>query len=242
MRLDKLLRLAGVASRRETRDLVRAGRVTVDGAAAADYAMDCPPGSDVRLDGVPVRPLPPAVYLLHKPAGFVTATAAAGQRTVLELLPEAERGGLFPVGRLDKDSEGLLLLTRDGDFCRRVIRPESIVWKTYYIEVSRPFAPDVAERFRAGLTLPEGRRLLPAEIAVAPDGLRAVVRVREGITHQVRRMAAAVGTYVTYLKRLSIGDLTLDEDLPPGAWRLLTDEEREAVFAPVSAPLRFPDE
>ncbi len=230
MRLDKLLRMAGAASRREARGLVAAGRVTVDGAVVSDYAMTCLPGQNVRLDGVSVRPLPPAVYMLNKPAGCVTATRAEGQTSVLDLFPPEERTGLFPVGRLDKDTEGLLLLTRDGDFCRRVIRPESGVWKTYEARVSVPFPPDAAVRFREGLILPEGRRLLPAEIEIDPDGRRALIRVQEGITHQVRRMAAAVGTRVTYLKRLSIGELALDETLAPGGYRLLTDDEREAVF------------
>ncbi len=230
MRLDKLLRIAGAATRREARELAAAGRVTVDGAVISDYAAECRAGQTVCLDGVPVKPLPPVVYMLNKPPGCVTATRAEGQRSVLDLFPPEERTGLFPVGRLDKDTEGLLLLTRDGDFCRRVIRPESGVWKTYEVRVSAPFPPDTARLFREGLVLPDGKRLLPAEIETDPEGRRAVIRIREGITHQVRRMAAAVGTRVTYLKRLSIGGLTLDGTLPPGGYRPLTDDEREAVF------------
>lgn len=230
MRLDKLLRLAGAASRREARELVAAGRVTVDGSLVSDYAMPCQRGQTVCLDSVPAEPLPPAVYMLNKPPGCVTATRAEGQVSVLDLFPPEERTGLFPVGRLDKNTDGLLLLTRDGDFCRRVIRPESGIWKTYDVRVSAPFPPNTARLFQEGLILPEGKRLLPARIEVDPDGCRAVIRIREGITHQVRRMAAAVGTRVTYLKRLSIGGLTLDETLAPGQFRLLTEEERESVF------------
>ncbi|MBR2667085.1 MAG: rRNA pseudouridine synthase [Oscillospiraceae bacterium] len=230
MRLDKLLRIAGAASRREARELAAAGRVTVDGAVVSDYAMECLPEQTVCLDGVPAKPLPLVVYMLNKPAGCVTATRAEGQTSVLDLFLPEERTGLFPVGRLDKDTEGLLLLTRDGDFCRRVIRPESGVWKTYEVRVSRPFPPDTERLFQEGLVLPDGKRLLPARIETAPDGRRAVIRVREGITHQVRRMAAAVGTRVTYLKRLSIGGLTLDGTLPPGGYRPLTDDEQESVF------------
>ena len=226
MRLDAYLRQSGAASRREVRSLVAAGRITVDGITAQDYAADCLPGQTICLDGTPVLRREAAYFMLHKPAGYITATQSSTQPTVLDLLPEP--GGLFPVGRLDKDSEGLLLLTTDGMFCRQVIRPEKGVWKTYYIKVRGPFAPDTVQRFEAGMILPNGTRLRPAQIEISGD--TAMVRIQEGITHQVRRMAAAVGAPVLYLKRLAIGALELDDSLLPGQFRPLTADERMAVF------------
>ena len=148
----------------------------------------------------------------------------------MDLLPEEYRQlALFPVGRLDKESEGLLLLTNDGGFCTRVIEPAHHVPKTYYIEVGRPFAEDTEQRFRKGILFPNGTLCRPGEIEVAPDRMSALVTVTEGKTHQVRRMAMACGSRVHYLKRISIGKLTMG-DLPKGAVRELTVEELDLIF------------
>lgn len=149
----------------------------------------------------------------------------------MDLLPEGYRDmALFPVGRLDKESEGLLILTNDGGFCTRVIEPEHHVPKTYYIEVGRAFAPDTEERFRAGIVFPNGTLCRPGQIEVSADRMSALVTVTEGKTHQVRRMSMACGSRVHYLKRVSIGKLTMG-DLPKGATRELTKEELSLIFA-----------
>ena len=231
MRLDKLLRERGIATRRETKELIAAGRVTVNGIPADSHSMEVTPTDVVSVDGRAVEAAAPVYLMLHKPAGCVTATSDAQEQTVMDLLPEGYRDmALFPVGRLDKESEGLLILTNDGDFCTRVIEPEHHVPKTYYIEVGRAFAPDTEERFRAGIVFPNGTLCRPGEIEVSADRMSALVTVTEGKTHQVRRMAMACGSRVHYLKRVSIGKLTMG-DLPKGATRELTKEELSLIFA-----------
>lgn len=230
MRLDKLLRERGIASRVETKQLIAAGRVTVNGIPADSHSMDCPSEWVIAVDGRVIEMTTPVYLMLHKPAGCVTATSDATEQTVMDLLPEAYRDlALFPVGRLDKESEGLLLLTNDGGFCTRVIEPEHHVPKTYYIEVGRPFASDTEARFAKGIVFPNGTVCRSGEIAVSGDRMSALVTVTEGKTHQVRRMAAACGSKVRYLKRISIGKLTMG-DLPKGMVRELTGEELKLIF------------
>ena len=232
-RLDKLLAATGRWSRREVKDLVRQGRVELDGqpAAAAEVKID-PAAADIRVDGEALsygRPLPgegKLVYLmLHKPAGVLSAARDSRQKTVLDLLPpELRRRGLSPVGRLDKDTEGLLLLTNDGALAHRLLSPKSHVDKVYYARTrGTPTAADAA-RLAAGLTLPDGLACLPAHLRVTGNG-EVLLTLREGKFHQAKRMLAACGTPVTYLKRLSMGPLSLDETLRPGEFRHLTQEE-----------------
>jgi len=231
MRLDKLLRERGAATRSETKKLIAQGRVMVNGVTAESHSMDCSDSDVVAVDGVPVIAAAPVYLMLHKPAGCVTATSDEAEQTVMDLLPEQYRGmALFPVGRLDKESEGLLLLTNDGSFCSRVIEPEHHVPKTYYIEVGRPFAPDTEQRFAEGVRFPNGTLCRPGAIEVSPDRMSALVTVTEGKTHQVRRMAMACGSRVHYLKRVRIGGLTMEDTLMPGQCRELTQAELEQIF------------
>lgn len=231
MRLDKLLRERGIATRKETKELIAAGRVTVNGIPADSHSMEVVPTDVVCVDGKAVEATASVYLMLHKPAGCVTATSDETEQTVMDLLPEEYRGmALFPVGRLDKESEGLLLLTNDGSFCTRVIEPEHHVPKTYYIEVGRAFGPDTEGKFAEGIIFPNGTLCRPGEIEVSADRMSAWVTVTEGKTHQVRRMAMACGSRVHYLKRVSIGKLTMGE-LPKGATRELTQEELKLIFA-----------
>lgn len=220
-----------MASRRETKDLIAAGRVTVNGLTADCHSLEVSPTDVVRVDGKAVTAAAPVYLMLHKPAGCVTATSDETEQTVMDLLPEKYGGmALFPVGRLDKESEGLLLLTNDGSFCTRVIEPEHHVPKTYYIEVGRAFGPDAETKFAEGIIFPNGTRCRSGEIEVSPDRMSALVTVTEGKTHQVRRMAMACGSRVHYLKRVSIGKLTMG-DLTKGEVRELTQEELSLIFA-----------
>lgn len=231
MRLDKLLRERGIATRRETKELIAAGRVTVNGIPADSHSMEVTTADVVAVDGKAVEAAAPVYLMLHKPAGCVTATSDDTEQTVMDLLPEEYRDmALFPVGRLDKESEGLLILTNDGAFCTRVIEPVHHVPKTYYIEVGRAFAPDAEAKFREGIVFPNGTLCRPGEIEVSADRISALVTVTEGKTHQVRRMSMACGSRVHYLKRVSIGKLTMG-DLPKGAVRELTQEELNLIFA-----------
>ena len=230
MRLDKLIAGSGAATRSEAKKAIRAGRVTVDGLAVTDPAAHCDPGAELRLDGERVVWQEYLYLLMNKPAGYLSVTEDHRAPTVLELLPpELRKRNLSPAGRLDKDSEGLLLLTSDGDFCHRVISPKSGIEKEYYIEVDRPFPEGAEGLFASGASLEDGEICLPARLEPSPDRLRAHVFLREGKYHQVKRMAIAAGVKVKYLKRLSVGGVCLDPLLGPGEFRELTAGERRKI-------------
>ena len=229
LRLDEIVRGSGRYTRRQIIDLVNEGRITVNGETAQAISQRCDPVWDIRVNGERIEMLPSVCVMLHKPSGYVTATESAKEPPVTELLPPEYRH-LFPIGRLDLDSEGLLLLTNDGDLCHRIIMPACEIEKLYYIEVRGSFAPDTAERVRRGIEVDNGLVCKPAEIEIAEDGKSALVRITEGKRHQVKRMAAAAGARVTYLKRLAIGGLRMDDSLKPGGWRVLTAAEIESIF------------
>ena len=237
-RLDKIISATGKKSRREVREMVRQGRVLVDGkpAPAADMKVD-PQTAVILLDGEPLGYEKFTYVMLHKPAGVLTATEDRRQETVLDLLPpELRRRALSPVGRLDKDTEGLLLLTNDGQLAHRLLSPKSHVDKVYYARVDGALEPGDIAAFAAGMTLGDGLECLPAGLEILSP-TEAFVTLREGKFHQVKRMLAARGKPVLYLKRLSMGRLRLDPALAPGAWRLLTEEERSALNFSLSETL-----
>lgn len=237
-RLDKIISATGKKSRREVREMVRQGRVLVDGkpAPAADMKVD-PQTAVILLDGEPLGYEKFTYVMLHKPAGVLTATEDRRQETVLDLLPpELRRRALSPVGRLDKDTEGLLLLTNDGQLAHRLLSPKSHVDKVYYARVDGALEPGDIAAFAAGMTLGDGLECLPAGLEILSP-TEALVTLREGKFHQVKRMLAARGKPVLYLKRLSMGRLRLDPALAPGAWRMLTEEERSALNLSLSETL-----
>ena len=237
-RLDKIISATGKKSRREVREMVRQGRVLVDGkpAPAADMKVD-PQTAVILLDGEPLGYEKFTYVMLHKPAGVLTATEDRRQETVLDRLPpELRRRALSPVGRLDKDTEGLLLLTNDGQLAHRLLSPKSHVDKVYYARVDGALEPGDIAAFAAGMTLGDGLECLPAGLEILSP-TEALVTLREGKFHQVKRMLAARGKPVLYLKRLSMGRLRLDPALAPGAWRMLTEEERSALNLSLSETL-----
>lgn len=230
-RLDKLLAGTGKWSRREVKALVRQGLVRVDGrlAASAEDKLD-PAAAVVTVAGETISLCRFTYVMLHKPAGVLTATEDRKQPTVLDLLPpELRRIGLAPVGRLDKDTEGLLLLTNDGELAHRLLSPKYHVDKRYLARVDGELSAADAEAFARGMTLGGGLECLPARLEVLPDRV-CIVTLREGKFHQVKRMLAARGAPVLYLKRLSMGPLTLDDSLAAGAYRLLRAEEISALY------------
>lgn len=230
-RLDKLLAGTGKWSRREVKALVRQGLVRVDGrlAASAEDKLD-PAAAIVTVADETVALHRFTYVLLHKPAGVLTATEDRKQPTVLDLLPpELRRIGLAPVGRLDKDTEGLLLLTNDGELAHRLLSPKYHVEKRYLARVDGELSATDAEAFARGMTLGDGLECLPAGLELLP-GHACIVTLREGKFHQVKRMLAARGAPVLYLKRLSMGPLTLDDSLAAGAYRLLRAEEILALY------------
>jgi 23S rRNA pseudouridine2605 synthase len=228
MRLAKYLAHAGVASRRAAEDLVRAGRVTVGGERVLDPARDVDEGSGVALDGTEVEgPEARVVYAVHKPEGVVsTASDPGGRPTVVGIVPEEWRR-LYPVGRLDADTTGLLLLTNDGDLAHRLTHPSFEVPKTYRALVERPPVEEPALRgLREGVELDDGLTA-PARVRpLAPDALE--LTIHEGRKRQVRRMCAAVGHPVRTLERIRFGPLQLG-DLAPGAHRRLSAAEVERL-------------
>lgn len=224
-RLDKFLCDSGAGTRSQVKAMVKSGRVWVDGVPEWDSSRKIDPVvQTVTLDGVPLRGSRRIVGMLNKPAGFVTATEDASQRTVMELLPgELVRQGIKPVGRLDKDTEGLLLFTNDGDLLHRLISPKKEVPKVYYARHEGTAGAEDAEAFRAGLTLRDGTVCLPAKLEPLGAG-ESRITVCEGKYHQVRRMMASRGMTVTYLERQREGALGLG-DLPRGQFRELTEAE-----------------
>lgn len=230
-RLDKLLAGTGKWSRREVKALVRQGLVRVDGrlAASAEDKLD-PAAAIITVAGETISLCRFTYVMLHKPASVLTATEDRKQPTVLDLLPpELRRIGLAPVGRLDKDTEGLLLLTNDGELAHRLLSPKYHVEKRYLARVDGELSAADAEAFARGMTLGDGLECLPAGLEVLPDRV-CIVTLREGKFHQVKRMLAARGAPVLYLKRLSMGPLTLDDSLAAGAYRLLRAEEISALY------------
>ena len=230
-RLDKLLAGTGKWSRREVKALVRQGLVRVDGrlAASAEDKLD-PAAAIITVAGETISLCRFTYVMLHKPAGVLTATEDRKQPTVLDLLPpELRRIGLAPVGRLDKDTEGLLLLTNDGELAHRLLSPKYHVEKRYFARVDGELSATDAEAFARGMTLGDGLECLPAGLELLP-GHACIVTLREGKFHQVKRMLAARGAPVLYLKRLSMGPLTLDDSLAAGAYRLLRAEEISALY------------
>lgn len=232
-RLDKLLAATGRWSRREVKLLVREGRVLVNGqiARSAEDKYDGAADS-FTVNGETLRLRRSTCVMLHKPAGVLSATEDGRGKTVLDLLtPELRKLGVFPVGRLDKDTEGLLLLTDDGALAHALLSPKKHVDKVYYARVAGRLVPEDCAAFEAGMTLGDGLACMPAglEILRAGEESECLVTLREGKFHQVKRMLAARGKPVLYLKRLSMGALRLDESLPAGAFRLLTDEEERLL-------------
>lgn len=237
-RLDRLLANLGYGSRREVTDLVARRQVTLDGVVVKDSGAKVPISADLpgrlSVSGQPLDPPAPLTLLMHKPLDVVCSHREPG-RSVYELLPHRWRAripALSSIGRLDKDTSGLLLITDDGPFLHRVISPKSHVAKRYVATLARPLKGDEAELFAAGTLMLEGETdpLAPAQLEpLSPTEAR--LTITEGRYHQVRRMFAAVGNHVEALRRDRIGGLALPADLAPGAWRILSQDEQAAIFA-----------
>ena len=233
MRLDKLLSVTATATRSEAAKAVRAGAVTVNGVPArrADAQVD-PERDAVVYCGAPVVYKPFRYVLLNKPDGYVSATEDGRDLTVLELLPPLYTAlGLFPCGRLDKHTLGLMLLTNDGDLSHRLLSPRRHVPKRYRFRCKFPLSNEDRARFCEGLVLENGYETKPADIALDEGRLSGEITLTEGKYHQIKRMMETLHNQITYLERVSFGPLTLPEDLPRGAWRELTKEEEAALRA-----------
>ncbi len=231
LRLDKIISDCGYGSRKQVREMIKDGRVYVNGRCVSLPASTCCTESDIiELDGEKLNWNKFIYIMLNKPAGVVSATEDERDATVLSLLDErTQRMRVFPVGRLDKDTEGLLLLTNDGGFAHRVMSPKSDITKVYYAELAKPFTDKDILAFKNGICLGNGEVCLPASVEPL-GGCSAYIRIAEGKYHQVKRMAAACGNKVLYLKRISIGKLELDTNLKQGESKLLSEKDIEKVF------------
>ena len=234
MRLDKYLAEMGVGSRQEVKKQIRQGKAAVNGTVvkAADTKIDetC---DEVTIGGQNISYVSYEYYMLNKPAGVVSATEDRRDITVIDLIKEKKRKDLFPVGRLDKDTEGLLLITNDGDLAHRLLAPKKHVDKVYYAKVAGIVTEDDVEKFAQGIDIgtEEEEMTRPARLDILKSGEESEIRltIHEGKFHQVKRMFQAVEKEVIYLKRERMGSLCLDENLKPGEYRLLTEEEIENV-------------
>ena len=226
-RLDKTLANAGAGTRSAVKALLKAGRIQVNGLVEKDGSRHIDPAKDtLTLDGEPIGRPARQVWMLNKPAGCVTATEDPGP-TFMDYLPPSLRASLLPVGRLDKDTEGLLLFTDDGDLLHRLISPKKQVPKVYFARHEGDTTADDVAAFAAGLVLKDGTVCLSAKLEPLGHG-ESLVTVCEGKYHQVRRMLASRGHFVTYLERRSEGPLSLG-DLPRGQARALTENEIQAL-------------
>lgn len=221
MRLDKYLVHTNTCSRSEARNLVRSGRILVNGAPVKSSDIKIDEDKDViTFDGKQICYEEYSYYILNKPAGVVSACEDRRENTVMDFFKDEPCKGLFPVGRLDKDTVGLLLITNDGDLAHRMLAPNKHVWKTYYAELEFPLSFENAKKICKGVDIGDETPTLPAKLEFENDSKTAVLlSIHEGRFHQVKRMFEAVGNKVVYLKRTAFGPVTLDPDLKEGEYK-----------------------
>lgn len=233
MRLDKFLADATPHSRSTIKTFLKKRQVTVNGETVLKADINVSEKDIVTLSGVKISLQPKYCYIiLNKPAGYVCATEDNSDPTVMELIPpEMQTKGLFPAGRLDKDTTGMVLITNDGDFAHKMLSPKHHVPKYYHVTLARPFEESYISELEKGIILSNGDVCLPAQVAKIPDTENeALICLHEGKYHQVKRMFAALGNHVFLLHRIGIGDLILPEDLPKGSCKLLIDEDAKKIM------------
>lgn len=227
MRLDKYLGAMGCCSRSEAKKNIRAGKVVVNGVVAPSAELQINAETDeILFCGKVVNYRKYTYIMLNKPEGYVSATEDGREKTVLDLLPSnMKKDKLFPCGRLDKNTLGLMLITDNGELAHRLLAPKTHVSKEYRFSSKFPVSKTDAKRFEGGVTLDDGYVTLPAKIELDPDGMGGVITLTEGKYHQIKRMLEALDNKITYLERISFGELALDGSLARGEWRYLTEEE-----------------
>lgn len=229
MRLDKFLATMGCGTRSEVKKLLKAAEITVNGTPEKRPEQKVDPEKDeVCCQGRRLCYTPFVCLMFFKPAGCITAVSDRTQKTVMDFITHDRKGELFPVGRLDIDTEGLLLLMNDGELAHRMLSPRHHVKKTYFARVRGVVTEEDAAAFEAGVDIGEKRLTMPAKLNIlktTQDSSEVELMISEGKFHQVKRMFAARGKQVEYLKRISMGGIALDEGLKPGQWRELTEEE-----------------
>ena len=233
MRLDKFLSECGICSRSESKIFIKKGMITVNGKKAAKGEEKIDPDNDeIMFKGQKIIYAEFEYYMLNKPAGVVSATEDKNDKTVIDLVPKPHAKDIFPVGRLDKDTEGLLIITNDGETAHRLLSPKKHVDKTYFVRTSGgEIGTEEVEKLENGVDIGEEKLTLPAEIEILKNGeiSESLLTIREGKFHQVKRMFKAVGREVIYLKRISMGNIKLDESLEKGECRKLSEDEIKII-------------
>lgn len=232
-RLDKFITSRGSMSRKEVQKLIKSGAVTVSGEVCRQIDRKVGESDSVCVNGQAVGAEKYIYIMMNKPAGVVSATEDKREKTVLDILPEElKRPRLFPAGRLDKDTEGLLIITNDGDFAHRMLSPKKHVEKQYIAELDGEITEETVRKFEDGIVLSDGTKCMPAKLknGLNSDKNVGVVTIFEGKFHQVKRMFAACGLKVVHLQRISIGNLYLDSKLPIGSCKSLTNLEINQIF------------
>ena len=231
MRIDKLLSEMGIATRREAAKVAKAGGVTVDGVPVRDVSAHVDPAvSRISYMGRELVYERYVYVMLNKPEGYVSATDDKSLPYVTELLPEElRRRELFPVGRLDRDTTGLMILTNNGKLAHSVLSPKHHVEKVYYFTAAEPLADGAEETFAEGVTLADGYECKSARLELSSDRMSGTIVLTEGKYHQIKRMIASTGNKVTSLERISFAGIALDESLSRGEWRYLTEREAQML-------------
>ena len=239
IRLDKYLADMGIGTRSRIKKEIRSGQVIVNGKPICRPELKINTDQDeVLFQGEPVTYEEYEYYMLNKPAGVISAASDRQETTVVDLIKDRKRDDLFPVGRLDKDTEGLLIITNNGELAHRLLSPKKHVDKVYFAKVKGIVTEDDIECFAQGLDIGDEKPTLPAELVIcSSDEISGILlTIREGRFHQVKRMFQAVGKEVVYLKRLRMGGITLDDRLKPGEYRRLTEEEVDRLCSQERKP------
>jgi 16S rRNA pseudouridine516 synthase len=235
IRLDRFLTQAGVGTRSEVKKYLKNGMVQVNGETVKKPEQKIDSEKDqITYQGKLLQYESFVALMLHKPGGCITATSDRLQKTVLDYIDHPRKEELFPVGRLDIDTEGLVILMNDGDLAHRMLSPKYHVEKTYFVRVNGSLSEEDVTAFAEGMEIGEKKPTLPARLHILKSGeiSEAEVTLREGKFHQIKRMFAARGGQVLYLKRISMAGIALDEALAPGMWRELTQDEKDKLLQP----------
>jgi 16S rRNA pseudouridine516 synthase len=225
IRLDKYLADMGLGTRSQVKDIIKKGKININGIVVKDSNLKVDSDKDeIYYEGNPIVYAEFEYYMLNKPAGVISASNDKKQKTVIDLIETRKRDDLFPVGRLDKDTEGLLLISNDGELSHNLLSPKKHVDKTYYVELDLPLSDEKAKEVCDGVYIEKDVKSLPAKLERI-DERKVYLTIHEGKFHQVKKMFHAVGCEVTYLKRVTFGSLKLDENLGLGEYRPLTMEE-----------------
>lgn len=239
IRLDKYLADMGLGTRSQIKKEIRSGQVVVNGISICRPEVKIDTGQDkVIFHGEPVTYEEYEYFMLNKPAGVISAASDRQETTVIDLIKDRKRDNLFPVGRLDKDTEGLLIITNNGELAHRLLSPKKHVDKVYFARINGRVTQSDVDIFSRGVDIGDEKPTLPADLVICTSDEVSEIRltIREGRFHQVKRMFQAVGKEVVYLKRLRMGCITLDESLKPGEYRRLTEEEVERLCSQERKP------